>query len=129
MKVIDSQTAEILSLGEATLEEGKKIVEIAGRTCYKSLNLITEGSAEKFVFRMISSEHLSTLEPQPNGFLKSNKNPALPVRSRLNPSKDRVGKTASRFQAPFVRKAREVCCPPQEKESRSKRVGFILSAD
>ena len=35
MKVIDSQTAEILSLGEATLEEGKKIVEIAGRTCYK----------------------------------------------------------------------------------------------
>ena len=49
MKVIDSQTAEILSLGEATLEEGKKIVEIAGRTCYKSLNLITEGSAEKFV--------------------------------------------------------------------------------
>lgn len=69
------------------------------------------------------------IRPQPNGFLKSNKNPALPVRSRLNPSKDRVGKTASRFQAPFVRKAREVCCPPQEKESRSKRVGFILSAD
>lgn len=62
MKVIDNQTAEILSLGEATLEEGKKIVEIAGRTCYKSLNLITEGSAEKFVFRMIESEHLSTLE-------------------------------------------------------------------
>ena len=62
MKVIDSQTAEILSLGEATLEEGKKIVEIAGRTCYKSLNLITEGSAEKFVNRMIESEHLSTLE-------------------------------------------------------------------
>ena len=53
MKVIDSQTAEILSLGEATLEEGKKIV---------SLNLITEGSAEKFVNRMIESEHLSTLE-------------------------------------------------------------------
>lgn len=62
MKVIDGQTAEILSLGEATLDEGKKIVEIAGRTCYKSLNLITEGSAEKFVSRMINSKHLSTLE-------------------------------------------------------------------
>lgn len=62
MKVIDNQTAEILSLGEATLDEGKKIVEIAGRTCYKSLNLITEGSAEKFVSRMINSKHLSTLE-------------------------------------------------------------------
>ena len=57
MKVIDNQTAEILSLGEATLEEGKKIVEIAGRTCYKSLNLKTEGRDEDFVSIMIDSEH------------------------------------------------------------------------
>ena len=62
MKIINNQTAEILSLGEATLEEGKKIVEIVCRTCYKLLNLITDDSAEKFVDRMIKSEHLSTLE-------------------------------------------------------------------
>ena len=37
-------------------------------------------------------------------------------------------KTASRFQAPFVRKIREVCRPAREKESRNKRVGFILSS-
>ena len=32
MKIINNQTAEILSLGEATLEEDKKIVEIVCRT-------------------------------------------------------------------------------------------------
>ena len=62
MKILENQEAEVLSLGESTLKEGWKLVEIAGRTCYKSLDRITEGSAEKFVERMVASSHTSTLE-------------------------------------------------------------------
>ncbi len=61
MKTVE-QSCEILSFGEATLAEGKKIAELAGRTCYKSLDKITEGSSEKFVERMINTSHLSVLE-------------------------------------------------------------------
>ena len=39
-----------------------KQIELAGRTCYKSFDKITEGSAEPFVNRMMSNHHLSVLE-------------------------------------------------------------------
>lgn len=39
-----------------------KQIELAGRTCYKSENNITEDSAEKFVKMMIKSGHLAMLE-------------------------------------------------------------------
>lgn len=37
-------------------------LELAGRTCYKSEDRMIEGSAEKFVERMMSSKHESVLE-------------------------------------------------------------------
>jgi thymidylate synthase (FAD) len=39
-----------------------KQIELAGRTCYKSEDKITEDSAEEFVQRMIKSGHLAMLE-------------------------------------------------------------------
>lgn len=39
-----------------------KQIELAGRTCYKSEDKITEGSAESFVDRLIESGHFSALE-------------------------------------------------------------------
>lgn len=39
-----------------------KAIEIAGRTCYKSLDKITDDSAEGFVSRMIASQHYAMLE-------------------------------------------------------------------
>ena len=39
-----------------------KQIEIAGRTCYKSEANITDDSAEKFVNRMIASNHTAMLE-------------------------------------------------------------------
>lgn len=39
-----------------------KQIELAGRTCYKSEDKITEDSAEKFVNNMIKSGHLAMLE-------------------------------------------------------------------
>lgn len=39
-----------------------KQIEIAGRTCYKSEDKITEDSAKKFVYNMIKSGHLAMLE-------------------------------------------------------------------
>lgn len=39
-----------------------KAIEVAGRTCYKSLDKITEDSAEGFVDRMIASQHYAMLE-------------------------------------------------------------------
>ena len=39
-----------------------KAIEVAGRTCYKSLNKITDDSAEGFVNRMINSKHYAMLE-------------------------------------------------------------------
>lgn len=39
-----------------------KQIELAGRTCYKSLDKITEDSAEGFVNRMIASQHHAMLE-------------------------------------------------------------------
>lgn len=39
-----------------------KHIELCGRTCYKSQDKITEGSAEKFVGRLKSDQHFSVLE-------------------------------------------------------------------
>ena len=39
-----------------------KTIELAGRTCYKSENKITENSAKEFVERMIKSGHGAMLE-------------------------------------------------------------------
>ena len=39
-----------------------KMIEMAGRTCYKSEDKITEDSAKPFVDRMIASKHLAMLE-------------------------------------------------------------------
>ena len=39
-----------------------KIIEQAGRTCYKSEDKITENSAKEFVDRMIKSGHGAMLE-------------------------------------------------------------------
>lgn len=44
------------------LEGIYKQIELAGRTCYKSEDRITEGSAKKFVDMMINSGHLAMLE-------------------------------------------------------------------
>jgi thymidylate synthase (FAD) len=40
----------------------KKQIEIAGRTCYKSLDKITDESCNEFVDRMINSNHTAMLE-------------------------------------------------------------------
>lgn len=45
-----------------TLDGIYKQIELAGRTCYKSEDKITEDSAKSFVDRMIKSHHLSVLE-------------------------------------------------------------------
>ena len=42
--------------------EPLKMIEAAGRTCYKSEGKITEGSAEKFVKMIIKRGHLSVIE-------------------------------------------------------------------
>ena len=62
MNIIENQSAKLISTGESTLIKGKKIAEIAGRTCYHSLDRIEEGSAEKFVDRMLSNKHYATIE-------------------------------------------------------------------
>ena len=47
---------------QAGLEGIYKIIEQAGRTCYKSEDRITENSAKEFVDRMIKSGHGAMLE-------------------------------------------------------------------
>jgi len=39
-----------------------KFIEMAGRTCYKSEDKITEDSAEKFIRKLIKAEHLAMIE-------------------------------------------------------------------
>lgn len=53
--------AELL-LQQPSLEGVYKQIELAGRTCYKSTDKITEDSAKPFVDRMINSNHLAMLE-------------------------------------------------------------------
>lgn len=60
------------------LEGVYKQIEIAGRTCYKSTDKITDESAKPFVERMINSKHLAMLEhgtvylKMPEGFYDEN---------------------------------------------------------
>ena len=62
MKLVKPK-AEILKQ-EPGLDGIYKQIELAGRTCYKSLDKITEGSAKSFVDRMIKSGHCYTGESE-----------------------------------------------------------------
>ena len=61
MKLI-KPTVEIIRQEEYDLLHVFKFIELAGRTCYKSENKITEDSASEFVDRMVKSEHGAMLE-------------------------------------------------------------------
>ncbi len=43
-------------------EEAIKLIELAGRTCYKSEHLICDGSAEKFIKKIVDFGHESVIE-------------------------------------------------------------------
>ena len=60
MRLINSKVEEITQ--QNGLTGIKKMIEIAGRTCYKSEDKITDESCEEFVERMIKSKHYSMLE-------------------------------------------------------------------
>lgn len=60
MKLIPSR-AELIPQGEG-LQGIFKMIELAGRTCYKSEANITSDSASEFVSRMIKSGHTAMLE-------------------------------------------------------------------
>lgn len=60
MKLINPKAE--LPLQQPGLEGVYKQIELAGRTCYKSEDKITENSAKPFVDRMIKSNHLAMLE-------------------------------------------------------------------
>ena len=60
MKLIDSKVEVIEQL--PGLDGVYKQIELAGRTCYKSEDKITEDSAKEFVDRMIKSSHGAMLE-------------------------------------------------------------------
>ena len=71
MKLINSKY-EILEQNEG-LNGIYQQIELAGRTCYKSEDLITEDSAKKFVERMIKSGHCYTGDTEvltENGWIK-----------------------------------------------------------
>lgn len=55
---------EVVPLGQAPAAEGEmlKLIELAGRTAYRSEDKITDGSAAKFVSRLKKLGHLSVLE-------------------------------------------------------------------
>lgn len=61
MKLINS-SFEILEQEPGGLQGIYKQIELAGRTCYKSLDKITKDSAKGFVDRMIASQHHAMLE-------------------------------------------------------------------
>lgn len=60
MKLIESKVELIEQ--QPGLEGVYKQIELAGRTCYKSEDKITEDSAKGFVDRMIKSKHGAMLE-------------------------------------------------------------------
>ena len=55
-------SVEIIRQEEYNLNHIFKFIELAGRTCYKSEDRITEDSANEFVNRMIKSGHTAMLE-------------------------------------------------------------------
>lgn len=60
MKLIPSKV-ELITQGEG-LQGILKMIELAGRTCYKSEANITSDSASEFVSRMVKSGHTAMLE-------------------------------------------------------------------
>ena len=60
MKLIPSR-AELITQGEG-LQGIFKMIELAGRTCYKSEANITSDSASEFVGRMVKNGHTAMLE-------------------------------------------------------------------
>ena len=60
MKLVESGVELIMQ--EPGMKGVNKMIELAGRTCYKSEANITEDSSEAFVERMINSQHLGMLE-------------------------------------------------------------------
>ena len=60
MKLIESSVEVIPQ--QPGLEGIYKQIEIGGRTCYKSENLICEGSAKKFVDQLAGYHHYSVFE-------------------------------------------------------------------
>ena len=60
MRLVESKAEYIPQ--EEGLEGIYKQIELAGRTCYKSTDKITEDSAKPFVDRMIKSRHFAMLE-------------------------------------------------------------------
>ena len=61
MKLIESKV-EIINQSDYTVDGMYKMIELAGRNCYKSEDKITEDSAKSFVDRMLSLHHGSVLE-------------------------------------------------------------------
>ena len=61
MKLI-KPTVEIIKQDKYDLNHIFKVIELAGRTCYKSEDKITEDSTKNFVDRMIKSGHGAMLE-------------------------------------------------------------------
>ena len=61
MKIIKPST-EYLGIVPTDYENALKFIEMAGRTCYKSEDKITPGSAEAFVRRLIKAGHLAMVE-------------------------------------------------------------------
>ena len=60
MKLIDSKVEYLPQ--ENGIEGIYKMIEVAGRTAYQSLDKITDDSAKVFVDRMINSKHFAALE-------------------------------------------------------------------
>lgn len=60
MKIVNQTCKSFIQ--EPGIEGIYKQIELAGRTCYKSTDKLTEGSAKPFVERLINSSHLAMLE-------------------------------------------------------------------
>ena len=61
MKLIDS-SVEVIKPTGYTLQDIYRQIELAGRTCYKSEDNMTDTSAKEFVNRMVASKHYAMLE-------------------------------------------------------------------
>ncbi len=72
--------SSVSAFGLAPADENRalRLVELCGRTAYKSEEKITEDSAKKFVLMLKSHGHLSVLEHS-NIVLKVEKDPAAQI--------------------------------------------------
>ena len=61
MKLINS-SVEVIEPTGYTLQDIYEQIELAGRTCYKSEDKMTDTSAKDFVNRMVASKHYAMLE-------------------------------------------------------------------